>query len=189
MGALLVLGLTAGSADAATQRYTFTFSSEASNATQGTVTGLLALDFAAPTIGTATGPARSIVITSNTTGFTTGLNMVPLPFVGLNTFTVTDGQITNFRFGSVNQQRFNRNSSVNLCLNSGAQFNIPGANFNCQANEVFYGSGLFREGVYNGAGAAAVTFMPAIVPVPLPALLLATGLGALSLLRRRRRMA
>ena len=107
----------------------------------------------------------------NATGLTYTYNPTVSPYNGSGTLTLTGG-ILNFTFVATNDL-------------AGAILTITGVS----GNYVGYtGSGLFSHSV-NSPTTVAGQFDADIAPVPEPASMLAMGVGAVSLLRRRARKA
>jgi hypothetical protein len=181
-----VLGIVLGAgAEAATTEFQFSFDNTL-GPTPGTVTGTVALDFLASPTGSGTGSATSIVIDTISPGLepsSVGTDAVGYDVVAVNSFTVTNGAITDFAFGSATAGGV---PLFNLCLNNGAQFDIAGTLALCLEDEIGYGNSA-SQFTYNQGGAAGVTFTPlSQVPPPASVVLLIAGAGALAGLRATR---
>lgn len=152
-------------------------------ASNGTWTGYVTFNWLTSG-GSGSGAAASVVTTEVPSGVATpsqGWDAVLWSVVGLNSFTVTNGVVTSFQFGAESAPDQNR-----VCMNSGAGF-IAGSNFICPQyyNRIGVQSNARGE---NSEGSAGVSFVEAQTTVPEPStiVLLASGLGALGFVRRRK---
>jgi hypothetical protein len=103
-----------------------------------------------------------------------------------NLFSTVNGAITGWQFIAGTGTEYNGNSYL-LCLNTGAGVDLPPGRV-CPAGLNFVGLGGADNFAFNFGGAQGLTFAPSRpVPEPTTYALLATGLFALVLLRRRRR--
>ncbi len=129
---------------------------------EGTIEGIITLDFLASALDSGTESACEIEITSDPLSLTPREGSVVTSWTtqARNTFTVLNGVITAYQFGAA-EGAVPNSGHFAMCLNSGGFIAVGGA-YNCLADENYYGNSFVR--VFNFDGIGGVEFNQ--IPVP-----------------------
>lgn len=174
VAALAVLGVALGAASAKADNFSFSFTNTIGNVS-GTVTGeILGLT------NNATGPASEVLITAFPSGLNSALGAAPINAMlwdqqDQNSFTETAGVVTAGEFWAIDTINSNP---------SGAQLDINGD----VGRNLLSLDGVDAAAVYGANGLPAANIQPLVAtPEPASLAVVAVGLGALGMIRRRKR--